>query len=75
MSRFYALVIMRQVTSHRGVIAAFKVQAINLEIFFCNLCTEKCEAFENTGTFDGRAGCVTFCLTVVLLNASDMGHQ
>ena len=46
------------VTSHRDVIAAFKVRwlflGINLEILY-NLCTEKCEnnAFENSDTFDG----------------------
>ena len=58
MSRFYALVKMMLVTSHRDVIAAFKARrlflAINLEIL-CNLCTEKCEknTFENSDIFDG----------------------
>ena len=58
MSRFYAVVQMTLVTSHREVIAAFKArwlfQAINLEIL-CNACAENSEntAFENTDTFDG----------------------
>ena len=58
MPRFYALVKMMLVTSHREVIGAFKAswlfQAINLEILR-NLCTENPEnnAFENTDTFDG----------------------
>ena len=58
MSRFYPLVKMMHVTSHREVIAAFKArrlfQANNLEIF-CNLYTEKCEnnVFENSDTLDG----------------------
>ena len=58
MSRFYALVKMLLVTSHRDVKAAFKARwpflAINLEIL-CNVCTEKSEnnAFENSDTFDG----------------------
>ena len=58
MSRFYALVKITLVMSHRDVIAAFKArwlfQAIKSEIL-CNLCTEKCEnnAFENSDTLDG----------------------
>ena len=58
MFRFYTLVKMMLVTSHRDVIAAFKAivlfLAINLEIL-CNLFKEKCEdsASENSDTFDG----------------------
>ena len=58
MSRFYVLVKIMLVTSHRDVIAAFKARwpflAINLENL-CNLCTEKCEnnAFGNSDTFGG----------------------
>ena len=58
MSRFYTLVKLMLVMSHRYVIAAFKARwlllVINLEIFY-NLFTEKYEnnAFENSDTFDG----------------------
>ena len=54
MSRFYALVKIMLVTSHRDVIAAFKARrlflAINLEIS-CNLCDNN--VFENSDTFHG----------------------